>query len=174
VTADRVIESRTGELLIVMGELKQLHEELLTVLQQKLAAMRRADTEGLNSCTARQRFLVDRIRQKEGLRRQVVQLIGKAMGMPAERAADWPLRELAERLPEPRRGQLLAQAAVVREILLAIDKTNTVAALVTGEMLKHFQQVCAAMARTGQSTGTYSSAGRLNSEPPVGVFEAVG
>jgi hypothetical protein len=174
VTSRRIIESRSGELAFLLSDLKKLHEELLAVIQHKLAAMRRADADAINSCLAREQFLVGRIRQQEGLRQQLVQLIGKELGLTPEQAVRLPLKALAERLDEPRRGQLLAQAAGLRETMLGIDRSSKVAAMVTGEMLKHFRQVCLAMARAVQSTGTYSPTGRLNSEAPAGVFEAVG
>jgi len=174
VKGNRVVESRTGELMVLVGELRALHEELLAVIRQKLTAIRHADIEGLGSCQAREQFLSDRIRQREGLRQQLVQLIGKELGMTAEQTVRLPLSSLAERLTEPRRSQLLALAASTRQVVLAVDHNNKVSALVMGEMLKHFRQVCLAMARTGMSTGTYSSGGRMAPDLPARVFEAVG
>jgi len=174
VTARGAIESRVGDLVVLLGDLKEVHEELLAVIQQKLAAMRRADTEALNSCLAREQFLTDRIRQREGLRQQLVQLIGRELGLSSEQVQGLSLRELAERVDEPRRGQLLALSACIRETLGAIDAANRVAALVTGEMLKHYRQVYSAMARSGPSMGTYSSRGQLAADRPAQVFEAVG
>jgi hypothetical protein len=174
VTTSKTIETRTGELIVLMGDLQKRHEELLAVIQQKLAAMRRADTEGLNSCLARETFLADQIRQREGLRQQLMQLINKELDVPAEAAQRLSLRELAERFNEPRKGQLLGLAAGLRKVLISIDSANKVAALVTGEMLKHFRQLYAAMAQAGQSSGTYSAGGRLTAGKPVQVFDAVG
>jgi len=169
-----MIESRSRDLVALMCDLKKLHEELLSVIQQKLGAMRRADTDALNSCLAREQFLSDRIRQQEGLRQQLVQLIGQEIGISAEAAQHLSLRELAEELGEPRRAQLLGLAGSVREVLAAIDRSNKVATLVTEEMLKHFRRVYAAMARAGDSAGTYSPGGELTTDRPARVFEAVG
>ncbi len=169
-----MVESRSRDLVALMCDLKELHEELLSVIGQKLAAMRRADTDALNSCLARERFLSDRIRQQEGLRQQLVRLMGQEIGLPAEAAQQLSLRDLAEELGEPRRAQLLGLAASVREVLAAIDRSNKVATLVTEEMLKHFRRVYAAMARAGHSAGTYSSGGELTTDRPARVFEAVG
>lgn len=170
----RVVESRSGELIVLLGELKALHEELLEVIQQKLAAIRRADTDGLNSCLARERFLSDRILQRDGLRQQLVQLIGKALEIDPDRVRHMSLSELAEELSEPVRGQLLGLSADMRQTLLAIDSANKVAALVTDEMLKHFRQVYAVMAQSEESAGTYTARGRRTDDRPVQVFEAVG
>ncbi|MBN1341935.1 MAG: flagellar protein FlgN [Phycisphaerae bacterium] len=173
-TTNRALESRSGELVTLMGDLKKLHEELLAVVQQKLAAMKRADTEALNSCLAREQFLADRIRQREGLRQQLVQIIARELGLDAERVRELSLKDLAGHFNEPRRGQLLALAASVRGVLEAIDSANRVAALVTGEMLKHFRQVYSAMAQAGGSSGRYSAGGQLMTDRPMQVFEAVG
>ncbi len=173
-TQRRVIQSRSKDLVVLLGDLKRLHEEMLGVIRQKLAAMRQADTDALNSCLARERFLADRISQQEGLRQQLVQIIGKALGLELEARRTLTLSVLAEGLPEPERTQLLGLAAALRECLGQIESANKVAALVTGEMLKHFRQVYSAMARAGQTTGTYSSGGQLTTDRPTQVFDAVG
>ena len=112
--------------------------------------------------------------QGEGLRQQLVQLIGRELGLSTEQVQDLSLRALAERFDEPRQGQLLTLSASIRERLSAIDAANKVAALVTGEMLKHYRQVYSAMARSGPSMGTYSAGGQLAADRPVQVFDAVG
>lgn len=168
------LESRCRELIGLLGELRELHEELLAVIQQKLAAMKRADTDGVGSCVARETFLSNRIREREGFRQQLGQLIARELGVGPEAARKLSVTQIAEHVPEPRRGQLLALSAGTREVLRSIDEANKVAALVTGEMLKHFRQVYSAMARTGASTGTYSAGGRRTPDRPVQVFDAVG
>ncbi len=168
------LEARSGDLVNLMGDLKTLHSDMLSVLQQKLAGMRRADTEAINSCTARERFLAERVQEREGLRRQLVQILGKELGLSPEQSAGLGVRDLAERLPEPRRGQLLVLGEALRELIGKIDNANKVVALVTGEMLKHFRHVYAAMARSGPSTGRYASNGQIAVERPTQVFDAVG
>lgn len=170
----KALQSRCGELVVLLGDLKELHEQLLGVIQQKLAAMRRADTDGINSCVAREKFLSERIRQREGLRQQLVQLIARALDVPSESAQEMSVAQVAEHLPEPRRGQLLTLSTATREILETLNEANRVAALVTSEMLKHFREVYSAIARTGGSVGTYSAGGERMQGRSVQVFEAVG
>ncbi len=173
-TAEKVIESRSGELVTLLGELKGLHEELLRFIEQKLEAMRRADTEKLNACLSREQFLAQRIAEREGLRQQLVQLIGRAMDLTQDQTERLTVKDIADRVAEPRRGQLLGLAAGIRQTLQAIHARNQVAALVTDEMLKHFRQVYTVMAKSGPSTGRYSPAGTPATDRPRQVFEAVG
>lgn len=168
------VVARSGNLVTLMGDLKKLHDEMLSVIQQKLNAMRRADTDALNSCVARERFLAERVQKQEGLRRQLVQILWKELGLPSEQSSGLGLRDLAERLPEPRRGQLLVLGEELRELIGKIDNANKVVALVTGEMLKHFRHVHSAMARSGPSTGRYAANGQIAVERPTQVFDAVG
>jgi len=167
-------EQRMAQVATVLGELKRLHGELGFVVQQKLDAMRKADTDAIHAATAREEFLAQRIREQEGLRRQILQLIGEANGMPAARARAMTIRELAELAAEPLRSRLLAAGAALRETVVETAERNRVAAIVSQEMLKHFRQVYQVMARTNGVQGGYSWTGRAETRPGMAVFEAVG
>jgi hypothetical protein len=167
-------EQRVGQVVKVLGEMKRLHDELAVVVRQKLAAMRAADTDGMRSAVAREEFLARRIREQDGLRKQVLQLLGEQMGMSAAQARAMTLSELAGRVNEPSRSQLLLLAATLRETVRETAECNRIVAVVSREMLKHFRQIYEVMAQASGTPGVYSWTGRAEVRPGTAVFEAVG
>lgn len=158
----------------VLSELKRLHDELAVVVREKLSAMRKADTDAMRSAVAREEFLAQRIHEQDGLRKQIVQLIGEQTGIPAAQARAMTVSEFAGRVAEPSRSQLLVLAAALREKVKETAEANRVAAIVSQEMLKHFRRIYQVMARANVVPGVYSWTGRTELRPGSTVFEAVG
>ncbi len=170
-------EKRADELIVVLGELKSLHEELLLVIRRKLEAMRRADGEQMQSCAARERFLAERIRQREGLRRQLAEAVTESLEMGAsDRKAAKMVKvgELAERMDEPRRSRMIVLASAIRQAIEQVDQANRVAALVGQEMAKHFQKVREAVISASGDGGVYCRTGRCVRMGGSHVLDAVG
>ncbi|MCK6456882.1 MAG: flagellar protein FlgN [Phycisphaerae bacterium] len=152
--------------------LTSLQEELTTVLESKLDAMRRADTPAMQSATAHERRLLDRLTQLDIERHAIVARAAEALGLPDR--AGLTVRRVAESCGEPDRSRLLVLAEGLRQKMLRVAELNRVIALVTGEMLAHYRTVFTAMARGGEDSGGYSHRGRPQSAAAVRVLDAVG
>jgi len=188
--ASQFNEKRVDELITVLAELKGLHDELLVVLRAKLDAMRRADAERMQSCGARERFLAERIRQREGLRRQLAEIVADGLGLhervgaetagrqakPTERRATEAITvsRLAERIGEPRRTRLTVLAAQIREAIEQVDRVNRVVALVAMEMAEHFRRVREVMISAGIEQDVYLPTGTRARVGVSHVIDAVG
>lgn len=156
----------------VLAELRQLYQQLLQVLRRRLEAMKRADSEALSSCTARERFLSQRIREADATRQNLLGDLLPRLGLPPGRGIT--LGELAERLGEPHRSRLLVLAAGLREVMAEADRANRVAALAASQMLVHFRRVYEAMTAAAQQTGLYERSGPLRVQTPRRLIDAVG
>jgi hypothetical protein len=167
------VEQRVGQLTQVLGEMKRLHDELAVVVRNKLAAMRAADADRLRSATSREEFLTGRLREQDGLRKQLLELIGATFGIDPKAARQMCVRDLADRVAEPMRSRLLGLAAALRERVTETAEVNRVAAVVTHEMLKHFRSVYETMARATASAGVYSRTGQTERCTEMNVFNAV-
>ncbi len=167
-------EQRLNDLVRVLGDLTRLHEELRATIRRKLDAARAAEVEVIQSCTAREAFLATRLRQRDGLRRQLAERIGGDMGLAAETARSASVSELVREAPEPLRGRVLAAATALRDRAEQVADLNRTAALVTGTMLEHLRAVTTAMTQAGSESSGYSSEGRRAVGAPVRVFDAVG
>ncbi len=159
-------------LVRLLSDLSGMHAELIMHMRSKLDAVRRADSDTIQSITARELLLAGRIKEREGLRRQMVRLIEGNLELTV--TGTTRLTELAEHLAEPRRSQLLVAAAGLRERLEELQRLQATNRLVTEGMLKHLEAVLAVMTAAGQSSEVYSPTGRRELARAANVFEAVG
>lgn len=157
----------------LLAQMVELHGELATLMRGKLDAVRRADSDRMQSITAREQMLTERVVEREGLRRQITRHIIEGLGLDPAEHAGIRLTDLAEYLPEPRRSQLLVAAAGLKDKLAEIERIRVTTTLVTQEMLKHMEEVFAVMT-AGPAADVYSRSGRPAKPGSANVFEAVG
>ena len=165
-------EAAAGQLAECLAEMRSLYEELLAVLQRKLEAMRRADTELLNSCAARERFLLQRISEVESSRKVLTGDLQLRTGVAAKRPMS--ITQLAERIGEPDRSKLLVLADGLRRLVEQTNQVNQVAALAGKELLAHFRHVYDVMRAAEQDTGTYDVRGARTAGSAQRILDAVG
>lgn len=170
----REVDLLAKDLVRLLADLGGLHGEMAMHMRDKLEAVKQADSDRIQSITAREMLLADRVAEREGLRRQITARIVQGLGLDADGGQSLSLAELAECFSEPRRSQLLVSAAGVREKLHEIRRTQTTTSLITQEMLKHLGAVLDVMRSGGASTDIYSRTGTRQQSGPASVFEAVG
>lgn len=171
----REVDLLARDLVRLLGDLSSLHGELAMHMRNKLEAIKHADAPRIQSITARETVLAQRAAEREGLRRQITARIVHLLGASGQGADGEPitLTRLAERLPEPRRSQLLVAAAGLREKLNEIGRMQATLSLVTQHMLEHLNEVLKVMC-AGVGGEVYSRSGRRQNAGTATVFEAVG
>jgi hypothetical protein len=167
-------KDRVDDLVHLLDGLTQLHDELLTVVHDKLDQMRAGSIEGMQTCAQREEALVACIAEQEGLRKQLLDVIGRGFGAAPQRARNWTASELADRLIEPQRGVLLEAARRLRTSIAEVARANRMAGLVAQEVLKHFRHIFTAVAG-GSATqpAGYSPRGDVVSVINRALFDAV-
>ncbi len=166
---------RAHDLVRLLDDMRQLYDDLQTTIDRRLEAVRRARVDDVQSCTTREGDLADRISNRDGLRRQLVRTTASGFGIEPEAATTMTLSNLAERMDEPQRGRLLTASAALRGAVEALRTVHRTASVVTLEMLKHFQAITDAVARTGCEPGMYTVRGQLSrSRSSARLFEAMG
>lgn len=167
------LEQRLDQLVTVLGELRRLYDELAVVVRNKLTAMRKAETDAIRSACSREEFLTQKIAEQDGLRKQILDLIGELLILGDRKGRTLTITELNGYISEPYRSRLVGLAAALRSRLEETAEMNRVAAIVSHEMVKHFHQVYEVMARANESAGLYSRTGQAVTRPAVTVFDAV-
>ena len=81
--ADRKTNIFGRELVQLVIDMTQLHGELAMHMRNKLDAMKRADSDRIQSITARETVLAERLTEREGLRRQITRRIVSGLGLDA-------------------------------------------------------------------------------------------
>lgn len=162
-------------LLMLLDRIERRHGELYGVIRDKIDRMRASDVDGMRHCIERESELVNEIAEQEGLRRQLMMLIGQELGVAAHAARAMNLRELARRVAEPRRGELLEMADRLRATVANVAQGNRVAGLIARETLRHFRHVFSAItsADGGRADG-YTQGGERHSVSQRQLLDAVG
>lgn len=171
---DAKTDNLVRDLVRLLSDLMGLHAEMVMHMRSKLEAIKTADSDRIQSITARELLLASRAREREGLRRQIAERIAEGLGIDRSRGRSMKLTELAELLPEPRRSQLLVSAAGLREKLEELARLQQTTAVVTEQMLVHLGEVLRVMTAGTGPSDVYSSSGRRSVPHAANVFEAVG
>ncbi len=171
---------RITDLLTLLKELAALHERLVGLIQEKIDAMRHADTQRMRQVNEEERSLARRIDEREGLRRQLTDLIGKAVGLPPRGPADgggargMSAAQLASRLPAAQREQILGAAVTLRAAVAQVTRLNHVAGTISGEILNHLRWVGAAVRSKHDKMAGYAGDGAPVGPAGTRIFDAVG
>ena len=151
------------------GELKRLyellsrqrnaHEELRTVLLDQQRALRRFDTDGLDTLRQRCDLLGERIAELEQARRRLT-------------GPDVRLTALAEQLPEPDRSRLVATSIGLRKLAEEIGSINRINNAAVQNMLNHFHTVYQMLAGASRPAG-YGASGQTEGSTGSFLVDAV-
>ena len=136
--------------------------------------MRRASIQELGTCIEEEQELVTRIGEQEGLRRQLMEKIGRGYGISLTIARNLPVRELAQRVPEPTRTRLLAVSGGLKSAVERVKKVNNLVNRVSTDVLRHMEAVFSAVRATDSPSSSYTDRGQTAPPHPLELFEAIG
>jgi len=158
----------------LLDSIRSLHESLEGVIRLKLEAMRRADLPAMQTAMDREQTLTARLRERDGLRRQLMDAMAKEMGLTVEPGRVLTVSRLAQGIKASSRKTLWACANALSAALARTAQANRVAAVTTRALINHMQWVFASVRPAGGSSGVYSDRG---TEVPKGgtlLLETVG
>lgn len=165
--------TRLRDLIRLFDVLRDLHGQLLALIQFKMDAMKRADLPAVNELNQREQAMVRRLEEREGLRRQLMDSIGAELGLPPRAARVLTVSQLAARLTEPARRSLLDSANELRSVAVKVARLNRVAGAFTREVTTHLKWVFAAVRPKEDSPSGYTGTG-VAAAADLRLFEAVG
>lgn len=171
---DRTAERRVSQLVTLLEDIRRLYEELRDVMERKLVGMRHADTDVVMATARRERFLTDRIQERNGLRRQLMELIAESLGEARAAGATMSVSDVASRMHGETAEQLRALALTTRTVMLRVSDLNRIAGVVGKEMQEHFRRVQSAMTAGLRRPGGYSRSGGIEASETLQVFETTG
>lgn len=165
---------RLKDLIRLLGGLQRMHEQLLKLVRDKIDAMRRADIAALRTLSQQEQSLAGRLQAREGLRRQLMDTIGKDMGLSASTARAMPVSQIASRVPEASRDRLLDVARGLRDVIAQVAQANRVAGAISREILGHLTWVFSSVRPAGEKAVVYSGRGGTVGPAETRIFETVG
>ncbi|MBI4716767.1 MAG: flagellar protein FlgN [Planctomycetes bacterium] len=170
----RIDSPRLKDLIRLLAELRGLYAELFAVLGEKLAAMRGADFERMHALTQREAALTQRLSERDGFRRQLLDAIARPLGMTSRAGRSLTIAQVAAHATGRQRAELLAAADELRRSVFEVAQANRVAGAVSRSMLHHLQWVFASVQPRTEEAFVYSNGGAVPVRHDVQILDAVG
>lgn len=168
------VSTRLGDLVRLLGSFEEIHGRLGVLLESKIDAMRRADVEAMGELEHRERTIVEQLKERDGLRRQLMDAIGVELGLPAKAGRTLNLTQLGLRIPEPERAALIEAGDSLRNTVMRIRQMERVASMVSREVSNHLQWVLSAVRPRDEHPNVYSNDGALVRSGGPAMVELVG
>ncbi len=165
---------RIKDLVRLFGSLERLQDRLLTLIQSKIDAMRRADIAAMRELGDQEREVVMRLHERDGLRCQLMEEIGRQLRLPPRAARALPVSQLAARLPKSEQGPLLGAAGSLAAAATKVAQVNRVAGAVSRDLLHHLNWVFASVRPRDAAPIGYAGNGALVSPGNQRIFETIG
>ena len=159
---DEWMKQQIDALEQAVREQTEAHEALLSLLEQKRAALRDADDERMTQLCALENEKLRAIGESEKKRAE----LAAALTLHVQPDAQAPLRlnELAERLPEPARGRLLVLRQRLRERMQQVQQASTVTRRATETLATHVQGLVQTIGMLATGVSTYDGKGARPAE----------
>jgi len=166
--------TRLADLIRLLGGLEELNKQLAAVLEAKIGVMARADVAGMAQCEDNERKLVEQLRDRDGIRRQLMDSIGVELGLGPRVGRTLNLTQLGQRVPESERPALSTAADALRRAVLQVRQVERVASSVSREVLDHLRWVFAAVKPRDEKPNVYSGDGVFIRSDAASMVELVG
>ena len=165
--------SRVDALAGLLEEIADAHGELLGAIDSKIEAMKSADTERIRAAMLKERDIVVRINEREGLRRQLTVNLARPFGISADRARTLSARQLSDRFAGVNGERIERAVETMRGLTDQIAQRNHVAQLISQNMLRHMKIIFASMTAPAGGVG-YSQVGDTQVAAGDRIFDLVG
>jgi hypothetical protein len=170
--ARAALDAEARALAETLSELQPALRRLIELSERKLAALRRADTEGLTRCAQEEKELLQSVQLLERRRHAVLARLAQQLRWPP--AAGATLSHIADRLHEPISSVIRARIAPLRDLASTLEKTNRLAASVARNLHQHLRALFADVARANQETVVYGPLGQPEMRTTRAWVDAVG
>lgn len=145
----------------LLSALIDAHRQMLALTVEHRAAIARADGQGVERCTQQQAALASKIASLDEQRaRLVAALAGPSPATPT-------ITAVAQKLPEPVRGRIVALAAALRELLVKLQREVAVVRAATQSLVAHMDGLTQQVARVLSHARLYGPRGRIDTGGPV-------
>jgi hypothetical protein len=171
---ETINETLLRDLLKLFEDIESLQGRLLQVIGEKVEAMKKNDHAAMRESGEREQLLARTIHEREGLRRQLMDAIGKEAGWPARTARAMSMSQFASRVSKPQQAKLIEAGNKLRLVVSKVARANRVAGQIASRVLNHLQWVFASVRANGEKPIGYTGTGGLMDTNTTLVFDTVG
>jgi hypothetical protein len=167
------VARRASDLTRLLEQAAVLHERLVELTGRKVQAIRTADLDAMCACNDEQEAVVKRLRERDGLRKQLMDAMGAELGLSAKAGRALTISQLLLKLPEKARAEVDAARRRLQDVLAKLAQANRLSGAISRELVDHLRFVFSAVRPSATPSGQYSPGG-TTSAPGPGVFETIG
>lgn len=162
----------TEQLIKAMQEELEGQQELVSILADKLDAMRQYDMMGLESLMSSEQRAIELLRQK-GARRDfaVRQLTSRVF--PGRKGQPARAVELAEMVDKCYRDRFVAVTSMLKDVAEKAQRLNKINAVASQKVLQHLGHIFRIIARSGHDIGLYSPGGKKTQMQHNQIVDAI-
>lgn len=165
---------RFSSFIELMKQFVRLHQGLLDAMNAKIEAMKQGDFEQMRRLDEKQSELVKAVREREGIRRQFLDAIGREQGEDGGQLRKLSLLQFASRLVEPQRLELLDAARDLKNVMGTVARKNNIAKTIVGGVLGNLKFVFDSVKAGTSQENNYSGEGTTVAPKIAGMLDAVG
>lgn len=162
------------EFVALLGEEAGLHEQLGDALESCREAVRSADVAGISSATLRQKGLVQQVRRCEGVRRPLMDRLGRELGMAGRAGRSMALSHLEARLDSAARERVTAAGTRLKRAVDRVARLNRVNEHVASRLVDCVGFVLTAVRPRQAEALDYAGDGRTVERVDTVLLDAVG
>ena len=167
-------QKRLRDLMQLLEQTRELYSLLHDAVQAKIKAMKCADLHDMREQTQKEHALAKRLHEREGLRGQLLELIGKDMNLSAHESRSMTLSQLAQHLPQNQVDQLNEISNRLRNTITQVAHANRVAGVTSREVLNHLKWVLDSVKPKDDQPAGYNGDGSAMTSSETKIFETVG
>lgn len=165
---------RLSELMLVFNGLAEHYRELAALAQRKVTLIGKADLASLSAVVTREEAVIPMLQRLEGLRRQLLEWIGRSYGMSPQASRRMSASQLLQRVEPSRRAELERVVQELRRAASDLSEANRIAGLVSAQVLTHLREIFTAISRLDEPHAVYAPSGRRLASASRTLFETTG
>jgi hypothetical protein len=169
------VTTQTLEALVaLLGEEATLHEQLGDALESCREAVRSADVAAISSATLRQKGLVQQVRRCEGVRRPLMDRLGRELGLAGRTGRSMALSQLAARLNPAAQERVTAVGVQLKRAVDRVARLNRVNERIAARLVDGVGLVLSAVRPRQAERLDYAGDGRTVERMDTVLLDAVG
>ena len=116
----KMITKRLNDLIRLLEQTRDIYEQLLQTIQTKIDAMRHADLNEMREQTLQEHALAKLLHEREGLRCQIMELIGIELHMSASQARAMTMSDLSKSVSKSDAKRLMEISGTLRDTVTRV------------------------------------------------------
>lgn len=168
------IKKRLNDLIQLLEQTRDLYEQLLQTIHTKIDAMRHADLHEMREQTQKEHALAKQLHEREGLRCQIMELIGIELQLTAPQARAMTMSNLSKAVSKNEAQRLMEISNTLRETVTRVAQANRIAGSTTREILNHLKWVMDSVKPRDDQPVSYSGDGTIVPSHGTKLFETIG